>query len=78
MHFHGAGALWAKGWELSRSLDAKIVVDALDKALETRGEVADITGQRLFHSDRESRGPSGQTPAVSLPKSSASTASHRA
>lgn len=38
-------------WELSLSLEAKIVVDALDKALEMRCEVAAIACQRLFHSN---------------------------
>ena len=40
------------GWELSHTLEAGIVVSALDKAMETRGDVLSTDGQRLFHSDR--------------------------
>jgi transposase InsO family protein len=53
------------GWELGHSLEAQLVVDALGKALKTRGETggtslpvgsdATVVKARLFHSDRGSQ-----------------------
>jgi len=51
------------GWELGHMLEAELVVRAVERAMETRGELTsefgttglDGSGMRLFHSDRGSQ-----------------------
>ena len=50
------------GWAVHDSLEATLVATVWQRALKTRGFVTQ-QGPELYHSDRGSRGPSGQTAA---------------
>jgi len=66
------------GWSLGESLEAELVCDAFERAVTTRG-FGGLTGVgKLFHSDRGSRGPSGQMPVSYLAMFSKSMALCRA